>query len=184
MSLNFITGNPNKAKEVSQILGGIEIIARAADVPEIQSQSLREVVEAKVRAAFAVVGEPVIVEDVSLEYGALKGFPGPFVKYWNATAGNDLAVRIAQLEGNTEMVARCGSAYFDGITLLYAEGMVEGSVVEKRGDSNFGFDPYFQPKGETRTFAEMSSEEKNARSHRGRSFVALRDMLREAGKLS
>lgn len=182
MQLTFITSNPNKAREVGQILGG-SVAHQAVEVAEIQSLSLREVVENKVRAAFASVGTPVLVEDVSLEYGALGGFPGPFVKYWNSTAGNDLAARIAEMEKNDGMIARCGAAYFDGETLLYAEGVAQGKVVAKRGTGGFGFDPYFVLQGETRTFAEMSAEEKNAVSHRARAFVALRDMLAAAGKL-
>src|SRR5690606_12910735 len=139
----FITGNENKAREVSAIMGGLPVTHRKADVVEKQSFDLREVVEAKVRSAYAIVKCPVMVEDVSLELECLGGFPGPFVKFWHEAVGYDHAMRIATALGKFGMIAKCGSAYFDGDVLLYSEGVDEGRIVQRRGESTFGFDPYF-----------------------------------------
>jgi len=85
--LTLVTSNPNKKIEVEEILTGVEITTKALDIPEIQSVSLKEIVLAKARAAFAMVGAPVLVEDVSFEMDCLNGFPGPFVKFWKQVVG-------------------------------------------------------------------------------------------------
>ncbi|MEK7072991.1 MAG: non-canonical purine NTP pyrophosphatase, partial [Patescibacteria group bacterium] len=61
MKITLVTGNPKKAAEAALILTGVELEMRSLDVPEIQSYSLEEIVEAKARAAFALVQAPVLV---------------------------------------------------------------------------------------------------------------------------
>ena len=76
------------------------------------------------------------------------------------------------------------AAFPDG-TEIFATGEVVGQIIhEGRGDGGFGYDPIFAPdEGDGRTFAEMSADEKNAMSHRGRAFRALAQRLRDGGLL-
>jgi non-canonical purine NTP pyrophosphatase (RdgB/HAM1 family) len=181
--LTLVTSNPNKKIEVEEILVGIEITTKALEIPEIQSLDLKEIVFAKAKAAYAAMGTPVLVEDVSFELGCLKGFPGPFVKWWKQAVGYELAVEIAKIENKYDAIARCGAAYCDGNDVLYAEGVVKGRLTDKAGESGFGFDPYFVPEGHEKTFAQMSPEAKNGLSHRARAFKELRTELKALGVL-
>ena len=179
--LTLVTSNPNKKIEVEEILVGVEITTKALEIPEIQSMDLKEIVLAKARSAYAMVGSPVLVEDVSFELDCLNGFPGPFVKWWKQVVGYELAHEVAKLENKYGAIARCGAAYCDGNDVRYAEGVIKGRLTEKTGESNFGFDPYFIPEGHEKTFAQMSLEAKNGLSHRARAFKELRSELKAAG---
>jgi len=179
--LTLVTSNPNKKIEVEAILGGVELQTKALEIPEIQSVILSEVVEAKARSAYGMAKTPVLVEDVSFEIAALSDFPGPFVKWWKQVVGYDLALRIAKAEGKFGALAKCGAAYCDGGRFVYAEGVVQGRLSEKMGDSDFGFDPYFIPEGKEETFAQMGTEAKNAISHRSLAFRELHRQLKELG---
>ena len=179
--LTLVTSNPNKKIEVEEILVGVEITAKALELPEIQSMDLKEIVLAKARSAFAMVGAPVLVEDVSFEMECLNGFPGPFVKFWKQVVGYELALEIANLQNKYGATARCGAAYCNGDDVRYAEGVVKGRLTAKKGESGFGFDPYFIPEGHEKTFAQMSIEAKNGLSHRARAFKELRSELKAMG---
>jgi non-canonical purine NTP pyrophosphatase (RdgB/HAM1 family) len=181
--LTLVTSNPNKKIEVEEILVGVEITTKALELPEIQSMDLKEIVTAKAKAAYAMVGAPVLVEDVSFELECLNGFPGPFIKWWQQVVGYELAVEIANLQNKYGAVARCGAAYCSGDDVRYAEGVVKGRLTTKKGESGFGFDPYFIPDGHERTFAQMGPEAKNGLSHRARAFKELRSELKAAGVL-
>src|SRR3989344_9558853 len=77
----FITGNQNKADYLSKYLGH-PVDHVKLDLDEIQSLDLQEIVEHKVQQAYEKIQQPVIVEDVSLEFAALGGLPGPFIKFF------------------------------------------------------------------------------------------------------
>ena len=96
--LTLVTSNPNKKIEVEEILVGVEITTKALELPEIQSMDLKEIVIAKAKSAYALVGAPVLVEDVAFELECLNGFPGPFVKFWKQVVGYELALEIANLQ--------------------------------------------------------------------------------------
>ena len=80
-TITFITGNQKKADYLAQYLG-LNIEHVKLDLDEIQSLDLREIVEHKVRQAYAKVGKPVLVEDVSLIFSELGKLPGPFIKFF------------------------------------------------------------------------------------------------------
>lgn len=179
--ITLVTSNPNKKIEVEEILNDIRLDSVAVELPEIQSMNLREVVEAKVKAAYDALKIPVAIEDVGFDLEIFNGFPGPFGKWWHKVVGYDLAARIAKEDSKYGAVARCGAAYYNGERLVYFEGVCRGRLVEKRGQSNFGFDPYFVPEGHEKTFAEMSLEAKNGISHRARAWKGLRTELKGLG---
>lgn len=183
LNLTLVTGNPNKALEIGMILGIDHLANKAIDTPEIQSFSLEEIVKAKAEFAQKACASPVVVEDVSFHIDALGGFPGPFVKFWHKEVGYDRAVEIVEKMEDDGAFARCGVGYSDGTRFFYVEGRLSGTIVSPRGTSDFGFDRYFQPEGETRTFGEMTKEEKNTISHRKLGWEAMRAKLKEEGIL-
>jgi non-canonical purine NTP pyrophosphatase (RdgB/HAM1 family) len=171
----LVTGNEHKWQEAQRILG--RPLARVSlDLPEIQAPTTREVALEKTRAAFAQLNRPLIVEDAGLEFAALGSFPGPFIKFWEKLGG--LASICRALDGlpNRAAAAVCVLGIADGDGIRVVEGRVDGSIAPTpRGTNGFGWDAIFIPEGETRTFAEMTAAEKDARSHRRRAWEALRD---------
>lgn len=173
----FVTGNPNKLKEVSQILDGkVEFIHMALDLPELQGTP-EEVAAAKAKAAQKLYGGPVLVEDTSLCFNALGGLPGVYIKHFLAHCGHEGLNQM--LDGFTDRsaYAQCIFAYCDGGAhaepLLFV-GRCPGHIVRPRGPTTFGWDPVFQPdESNGLTYAEMPSAEKNKISHRGRALAKL-----------
>lgn len=180
-SLVFVTSNAGKAREASVLLGR-PVAARALDLPEIQSLDFAEVVVAKALAGAERLGLPVLVEDSGLALPAWKGYPGPLTKFAVDAVGEAGFARLAHAWGDprAEAVSTLGLAW-PGVAaeeVVVAAGRVAGTLApEPRGTNGFGWDVIFVPGGEARTFAEMSVEEKNSRSHRARAFAELRRLL-------
>jgi non-canonical purine NTP pyrophosphatase (RdgB/HAM1 family) len=154
----FITGNQKKADYLSKYLGHpVEHVK--IDVDEIQSLDLKEIVQHKVRQAYAAVQKPVLVEDVALEFKALGKLPGTFIKYFIEELSFEQICEL--LNGkDRSATARCVFGYFDGNDEHYFEGILSGTIAEKpAGTGGFGFDPIFIPDGYTVTRAEMSEED-------------------------
>jgi non-canonical purine NTP pyrophosphatase (RdgB/HAM1 family) len=178
--LVFATSNPDKAREASRLLGR-ELPAKAVDVPEIQSLSFEEVARAKALAASAALGLPVIVEDSGLAMAAWGGFPGPFTKWITMKSlGHDGLAQMLDPFGDRRAtaVAVVAIARPGSYDVLVARGETSGKIAfASRGENGFGWDVIFVPDGETRTFAEMRDDEKDALSHRARAFAALKAKL-------
>ena len=181
-TITIVTSNPNKAAEISGILTGVDIASAALEIPEIQSFSLEEIVKEKALHAYRELQRPVLVDDVGFYLDVLKGFPGPFVKFWEKDIGYELAFQIAEKFGNDRVTVRCGFGYADRERFLYAEGVVEGRIVSQRQREGFGFDFYFVPDGYDQTYAEMGREAKNLISHRRRGIDAMREKLIAEGQ--
>ena len=96
----FITGNQNKADYLAETLG-IELAHQKIDLDEIQSTNPLEIVEHKVKQAYGIIQQPVLVEDVSLVFNALNGLPGPFIKFF-VDAENGLENLCRMLDGLEE----------------------------------------------------------------------------------
>jgi len=176
-SLVFLTSNAGKAREAAALLGR-PITARALELPEIQSLDFAEVVTAKALAAAERLGIPVLVEDSGLALPAWKGYPGPLTKFAVGAVGEAGFARLAHAWGDlrAEAVSTLGLAWpgASAADVIVATGRVAGTLApEPRGSNGFGWDVIFVPDGETRTFAEMSAEEKNGRSHRAKAFAEL-----------
>ncbi len=181
--LTLVTSNPEKANEFRRILPGVEVETLTVDVPEIQSSSLEEIVRAKAEAAYARVGRPVMVEDVSFEIGCLNGFPGPFVKFFAKQVGYERTLQLAEVVGDFSARGVCGVGYADGTRVLYVEGDMRGNLTARTEGDGWGFDFYFIPEGSTETFAQMGREAKVMMSHRGNALRAMQEMLRTEGIL-
>jgi non-canonical purine NTP pyrophosphatase (RdgB/HAM1 family) len=176
--LFLVTGNTNKLAEWHRLLPtDISIDSIDLDLAEIQSIDPEEIVADKARRAFAATGKPVVVEDVSAGLDMLGGLPGPFIKFFLKKMGEEALFKLAGHEGDKAAVS-CSIAYYDGQKLVTVTGVVDGSVAPPRGVNGFGFDKTFIPNGETKTYAEMSSEEKDKVSHRARAIALLVEALK------
>ncbi|OBH26044.1 non-canonical purine NTP pyrophosphatase, RdgB/HAM1 family [Mycobacterium sp. E1715] len=142
---------------------------------------------AKARDAFAATGLPAVADDSGLEVAALNGMPGVLSARWSGNHGDDAAntgLLLAQLSDVPD--DRRGAAFVSACALAGPSGEVvvrgewPGTIArEPRGGGGFGYDPVFLPAGSDRTAAELSPEEKDAVSHRGRALALLVPALRE-----
>lgn len=178
--LLLVTGNAGKLAEARRLAGG-ELEAIELDLPEIQSLDIEWIVRHKARSAYAAVGRPLVVEETGLELAALNGFPGPLVRWMLEAMGAEAIARTALALGSPAARAVCVLAWTDGERIVLGRGEVAGTLVAPpRGEGGFGWDPVFVPAGETRTCAEMTAAEKDARAHRGH---AWRDLLARLHRL-
>jgi XTP/dITP diphosphohydrolase len=185
------TANPDKAKDIEAILAPIadrlELVARPAEVPEVEEtgETLEENALLKGRALCKATGLPALADDTGLEVDALGGAPGVYSsRYAGAHASYaDNVEKLRQaMSGQQDRRARFTTvavAVFPDGKELIASGSVGGHIAEApRGKNGFGYDPLFVPdEGDGRTFAEMSHDEKNSLSHRGRAFRLLAERL-------
>jgi non-canonical purine NTP pyrophosphatase (RdgB/HAM1 family) len=179
--LLFVTSNPNKALEAERILGRSLLRVDFA-LPEIQAASVEEVTRHKLEFARTREYGPLLVEDVSLGFEELGGFPGPFVHWLLKGAGGEGLAAMAYSLRNRAAIARCCVGYFDGTRTHLILGETRGTILVKpRGKAGFGWDAWFQPDGSNQTYAEMTEAEKDRNSHRGRAYRALSKLL-TAGK--
>ncbi|UCG95037.1 MAG: non-canonical purine NTP pyrophosphatase [archaeon] len=170
----FITGNKGKLEEVKDILGDVEQLEM--DLPEVQGIDAREIVRAKLTEAQKHRKGDFIVEDTSLYLDCLNGLPGPLIKWFLKTVGNEGLFRIAERLGEKGAEARTIVGLAKDGEIFFFEGSLKGKITEPRG-TGFGWDPVFQPKGSGKTFGELSKEEKNSISMRRKALEKLRDFL-------
>ena len=182
MAIQFVTGNEGKVREAREYLEGIEPVEQIEyDYTEVQSDSLAEIAAHGAREAFEELGsdEPVLVDDAGLFVDALGGFPGPYSAYVEDTVGVERLWRLAKTEENRRARFRTVLAYADADGTETFSGSVAGTLVAPRGEGGFGYDPIFEYNGQT--MAEMSTEEKNAISHRGRALAAFAEWYGDRG---
>ncbi|KAJ7878435.1 Ham1-like protein [Mycena leptocephala] len=143
--LIFVTGNANKLKEVKAILsaGGkpIEIQSQSLDIPEIQG-STQEVAIDKCRRAAELLGGSCLTEDTALCFEALKGLPGPYIKYLLADLGHEGLNSLLVGFLTKAAWALCTFAYSagPGTDPILFVGRTDGSIVPARGPGIFGWD--------------------------------------------
>lgn len=176
MSLYFITGNKNKFAEVSAILPNVEQID--IDLPEIQEINAKEIIKAKLLEALNHKQAEFIVEDTSLYFDCLNGLPGPLIKWFMETIGNNGLFNIAEKLGNKKVEAKTIIGYAKNPDeIYYFEGSIMGTIVSAEGKSGFGWDPIFQPEGFSKSFAELTQEEKNEISMRRIALNKLKEFI-------
>lgn len=177
MEITFITSNHAKAKYLSNFFK-LPVEHRKLDLPEIQSLNLREIVEDKARRAFEAVKKPVLVEDVSLIFNALDKLPGPLIKWFLHTLGNEGLCRLLDGYKDRSAVAEVQFGFCDQNGVKVFSGAMKGSIASgPRGSTNFGWDPIFIPEGFTKTRGEMTEEEKHFVSMRRPALQELAEWL-------
>ena len=176
-TIHVVTGNAHKLASFQRHLKDYNFKMVELDLAEIQSFSARDIITDKVQRAYQEIGKPVLVEDVSAGLDKLNGLPGPFIKFFEERLGDDALYQLAGEETAATVVSTIG--YYDGHKLIITEGIVNGMVVSPRGDKGWGFDSCFMPDGQTKTYGEMSFEEKDAICHRSLSIHAFLEELKQ-----
>ncbi len=177
-TLSVVTSNRGKYREYKEKLEGEfeEIEMKDIGYPEIQTDRLEEVVDFSLDKLSDHA--PLIIDDSGLFIEGLNGFPGVYSAYVMDTIGCDGILQL--MEGRSDRSARfeCVIGYLGEEKELF-KGVAPGDIIsEKRGTKGFGYDPIFRPEGFEDTYAEMTSEEKNRISHRGRSMEKLLEFMR------
>ena len=198
------TRNKHKIKEIGEITGkfGMHIISRDdAGVPPVEipetGKTFEENSYIKAYEIMKLCGQITVADDSGLVVDCLDGAPGVYSARFAGFEGlwpengegidtddgdnNAKLIRLIKDVPYEERTARFVSVitmvYPDGKTIV-ARGTVEGHMIlEERGENGFGYDPLFVPDGYDCSFAELSAEEKNAISHRGRALAAVRELL-------
>lgn len=181
MKLVFATHNSNKAKEIQSLLtDDFQILTLTEincldEIPET-AETLEGNSLLKAKFVSDNFNLNCFADDTGLEIDALKGRPGVYSARYageekNAEANMNLVLSEIENESNRKAQFRTViTLIFNDKTHIF-EGIVRGEMcTEKRGSDGFGYDPIFIPEGQTRTFAEMTLEEKNQQSHRARAF--------------
>lgn len=136
----------------------------------------------KARAIVAATGLPAVADDSGLAVDVLGGAPGIFSARWCGRHGDDAAnldlllAQLADIAGphrGARFVCAAALVTPDGLEVVEHGALVGTLATAPRGSHGFGYDPILVPTGEQRTCAELTPEEKNARSHRGQAFRAL-----------
>ncbi len=184
------TRNPHKVEELQRILApllpGVELLPDDGPEPVEDGDSFEANALIKARAAHERTGLPALADDSGIEVDALGGAPGIHSARYAGTRDDrdNVALLLANLEGASDRAARfvCAAAWVDADGELAVRGEWEGEVAEApRGEGGFGYDPVFLPHdGEGRSAAELSAEEKDARSHRRIAFTALAERVQGA----
>ena len=190
MKILFATNNAHKLAEVQAVLGDAYTLVTPRDcgvteeIPEEQ-ETLEGNASQKAHYLHDRTGLDCFADDTGLEVEALGGTPGVHSARY-ATDGHDFAANNRLLLKNLEGVENRRARFRTVISLILNgeehlfEGRVEGRILDREtGHEGFGFDPLFVPDGCERSFAEMSAEEKNAVSHRGRAVRKLAAWLHE-----
>lgn len=179
MQLCFASHNKNKITELQALIGsayeliGLEDLDVHDEIPEIGS-TLEENALIKAEYVYSRFKIPCFADDTGLEVEGLNGEPGVYSARYagnEADSEKNIDKLLNKLLGKQNRQARFRTviAYLDADGAKYFEGTVNGKIIESRiGQDGFGYDPVFLPTGFDRTFAEMTMNEKNLISHRGK----------------
>ena len=184
----FATNNLHKLTEIREIIGdkfkilSLSEIGCNEDIPETAS-TLEGNAEIKARYVKEHYGYDCFADDTGLEVEALNGAPGVLSARYageahDSQANMDLLLKNMRCEENRNARFRTVIALLVNDELTLIDGIVEGEIMfEREGEGGFGYDPIFKPIESEFTFAQMSSEEKNKISHRGRATAKLIEKL-------
>ena len=181
MKILFATSNKNKALEIQKLIPeGFEILTLndidlQKEIPETSDTIEGNAIQ-KTNFIIENFGIDCFADDTGLEIEALKGEPGVYSARYageEKDSNKNMDLVLKKMKGITNRKARFKtiiSLSLDNKSYLF-EGIVEGNIrKDKIGNLGFGYDPIFEPENIGRTFAEMTIEEKNTISHRGRAF--------------
>jgi XTP/dITP diphosphohydrolase len=184
-TLYFITSNMGKVHEATEKLKpyGYKIIQKNCGYPEIQTETLEEV------ARFGItylqntsIDHSFILEDAGVFIDALHGFPGVYSSYVYHTISLNGILTLLEHVPEEKRCAQFKSVFAYGTPqgdMHVFIGTCKGKItLQQKGSKGFGYDPIFQPDGFTKTFAEMSTEQKNMVSHRAKSLEKLVEFLK------
>ena len=187
----FATNNKNKLREIREIMNDLYEVLSLDDIgchEEIVEDAETIEDNAKIKADFVTNKYHVdcFADDTGLEVEALNGAPGVYSARYageHCSYQDNVNKMLNAMKGKTNRKAAFRTVIalnLDGKSYTF-EGRCDGQIVEsQRGTDGFGYDPIFMPDGFNQTFAEMSHEEKNAISHRGRATKKLIAFLKKS----
>ena len=178
MKLVFATNNPNKLKEVQEMLPNTIELLSLSDInsyDEIDETEMSLEGNATLKADYITqkYGYDCFADDTGLEVESLNGKPGVYSARFAgepSNSENNMQKLLTELRNKSNRNAQFRTAVSLNINdaNFIFEGVCKGAILEKKqGEKGFGYDPIFKPENHTNSFAEMSSEEKNIISHRG-----------------
>lgn len=185
----FATNNVHKLEEIRKIMGdeynvlSLNDIGCYEDIPET-ADTLHGNAAIKADYVKQHYGFDCFADDTGLLVDCLDGAPGVFSARYagpNHDSAANMSLLLKNMENSDNRSARFTTviALREGDRMIFFEGTVEGEIeCRPSGTDGFGYDPIFRPEGSDRTFAEMTSEEKNSISHRGRATSKLIDYLK------
>ena len=172
----FVTWSKCKFQDAKDILS--DISQQDIDLEEIQDIDPEKVIIHKINLAFSLIKQPCLVEDTSLCFDLLGGFPWPFIKWlWLSTPYENVANMLIK-SWNTKVSAKSYIGYKkseNSIKFFYDK--LDWNIVMPRGTNWFRWDVIFQPQGYDKTFAEMTTKEKAAIWPRQNAFRSLKNYL-------
>lgn len=195
----FATGNQGKMKEIREILAdlGVEVISMreagvSAEIVE-DGETFEENAVIKAKTIMELTGELTLADDSGLEIDALGGEPGVYsARYMGENTpyhikNNHLIQRLAQVpdpQRTARFVCSIAAAFPDG-EIVTTNGVIEGVIgYEEEGENGFGYDPIFVVPQLGCTTAQLSDEQKNEISHRGRALRKMKEELKKRIDLS
>ncbi len=190
MTICFATNNPNKLREIRQLLGdkieikSLEDIGCGEELPET-SDTLEGNSLEKAQYVYDHYSVDCFADDTGLEVAALDGAPGVYTARYAGEERSNIAnmeLLLKNLQGVTHRFAQFKTVItlIQGGKAVQFLGVAGGEITDQlHGEKGFGYDPVFRPSGYQHTFAEMSAEEKNAISHRGQAIAKLVDYLKQ-----
>jgi XTP/dITP diphosphohydrolase len=193
--LAIATRNAHKLREIGRICADwpvewLTVDSHDGPWPNVEEphDTYLENALAKAREVAAALGVPAVADDSGIEVDALGGAPGPRSARYagdGARDGENLAALLRAVEdvpapARTARYRCVAAVALLGDADVWVEGVCEGTLeTAPRGSGGFGYDPAFVPHGLDRTMAELTDEEKDRISHRGKAFRALRERLAE-----
>ena len=164
--LVFVTGTTRKFENAKQHFKntGIKLIQEKLDTIEIQSTEVAQVAKFSAKDASKIINKPLIKVDVGFSIEALKGFPGPYIKFINDWLEPKKILKLMKNEPNRncyfESVVAC---YIPGKEIVTFSDRTYGKIIEEvQGENGWGIDRVFMPDGYQKTLGEMSEEEQKA----------------------
>lgn len=192
LRISFVTGNAMKARELNMILAEygatkgptpeqsmVDINVLSVSLPEIQEVDTEAIAKEKAMLGAQLANGPCVVEDTSLQFRALGGMPGPYIKWFQQSLGSDGLYKILNAYEDKTATAVCTLAfcpYPHADTVLFT-GATVGQIIEPVEGRGFGWDSIFVPEGQSKPFSTMTIEEKNKSSHRGKAVRQWADWL-------
>lgn len=186
--LVFASGNKHKLSEIQAAFDGQLPIVSMRDLGftgEIDEYGTTLTENAKIKSTFIyeTYKRNAFADDTGLEIEALKGAPGVYsARYAGLDCSfednmNKVLQELDGIENRKAQFRTIMNLWWEGENYAF-EGIVKGEISSSpKGKDGFGYDPIFRPEGHTRTFAEMTANEKNSMSHRSRAMKKLVDFL-------
>jgi len=174
----LVTNRKEKVKETEDILG-FPIEQVNLNIPEIQSLDVVEVSTDKAKKAYAQLKEPLIVDDTSLCINALNGLPGTFITWFVSQLGTEGIIKCVESGSSRKAQAITCISYADAEGKIFSFlGTVSGKIAFDPLGEGFGYDSIFIPCGYTKTFGELTKEEKNIISMRSIALNKFKNFLK------